>query len=401
MKKFLFLLSFIITLNKSYCQNLIAYDYMETCNWLGLWWGNTPNSTWFTNFSVSPNGSAVIYGSGGGNSSVEQDWYVLPNITGLNPNSQYEFRFRLASYRVTSTANTRGVDVADFVDVQVSYDGELSYTSELRITGNSNAFWDYNTNGTITHMADGVFNSNLSPIGDVYRSGAGNQQFTGPSVITLILPSGITQVAIDILCRVNAAGEEWWLDDIELWEIPNNALSVTLTSFISNCNGDSADINWTTSSEYNSSHYSLQNSRDGQNWVEVAEIQSSGTTNQTTNYSYQGKLFGGISYYRLVQVDFDGQFEIFGPISVNCETDINNIRVYPNPSSNTISIQMMNQLDETMNLTILDFNGKIIFEKTISTQVIEQIDLKDYMNGVYTFIFSSINQTYTTKIIKI
>jgi len=401
MKKFLFLLSFIITLNKSYCQNLIAYDYMETYNWLGLWWGNTPNSTWVTNFSVSPNGSAVIYGSGGGNSPVEQDWYVLPNITGLNPNSQYEFRFRLASYRVTSTANTRGVDVADFVDVQVSYDGELSYTSELRITGNSNAFWDYNTNGTITHMADGVFNSNLSPIGDVYRSGVGDQQSVGPSVIILQLPIGITQVAIDMLCRVNAAGEEWWFDNIELWEIPNNPLPVTLTSFTTNCNGEKININWTTATEYNSSHYILQNSRDGQNWIEVAKIQSAGTTNQTTNYSYQDKSFGGVSYYRLVQVDFDGQFEIFGPISVNCEIDINNIIVYPNPSSNIVSIQMINQMDETMNLSILDFNGKIIFEKTISTQIIEQIDLKDYMNGVYTFIFSSINQTHTTKIVKI
>jgi hypothetical protein len=179
------------------------------------------------------------------------------------------------------------------------------------------------------------------------------------------------------------------------------ALPVTLTSFTTNCNGEKVNINWTTSTEYNSSHYSLQNSRDGENWVEVAKIQSAGTTNQTTNYSYQDKSFGGISYYRLVQVDFDGQFEIFGPISVNCEIDINNIIIYPNPSSNTISIQMINQLDETMDLTILDFNGKIIFEKTISTQIIEQIDLKDYMNGVYIFIFSSLNQTYTTKIIKI
>jgi hypothetical protein len=317
MKNLLLVLFSFICIN-SFSQNVIAFDYMDTWNWPGLWYGNTPNSTWATNFSVSPNTSAVIYGVGNGSSAIEQDWYVLPNITGLNPNSQYEFRFRLASYRVTSTNTTRGVDVADFVDVQVSYDGELSYTSELRITGNSNAFWDYNTNGTITHVANGSFTNSLAPVGDIYRSDAGNQQFTGPSVITLILPPGITQVAVDILCRVNSAGEEWWLDDIEL--IEDLALPIELVSFTGTPTKNGNIISWITASESNTDYFLLERSSTGEfteNDV-IHIIPAAGNSVENIEYKKTDRGYPtAINYYQLTQVDRDGEWKTYGPIAID------------------------------------------------------------------------------------
>jgi hypothetical protein len=298
-------------------QNTIAFDNMETWNWPGLWFGNTFNSTWATNFSVSPTESAVIYGSGNGSSAFEQDWYVLPNITGLNPNSTYEFRFRLASYRITSTAGTRGVDVGDIVDVQVSYNGGSSYISELRITGNSNAYWDYNTNGVVNHIADGVFTNSLAPVGDVYRSGSGNQQFTGSSVIALQLPAGITQVAVDIFCRVNSNGEEWWLDNIELIEIPSTPLPITLVSFTATVDRGIVDINWSTASEANSDYFTIQRSQDAYTWENLEKINAAGYSSSTLNYNIKDpKPYLGTSYYRLAQTDYDGTTEIFQPVSV-------------------------------------------------------------------------------------
>ena len=129
MKRILILV--ITTLSLSYnlfSQTIIAFDYMETSNWNGLWFNsgnlssNGGQSTWATNVSVSSNVSAVLYGAGNGSSFIEQDWYVLPNITGLDPNKLYQLQFKLASHSFTApTANTRGVDMPDFVEVQVSY----------------------------------------------------------------------------------------------------------------------------------------------------------------------------------------------------------------------------------------------------------------------------------------
>jgi hypothetical protein len=53
MKKFILLLSIFLSLNVN-SQNTIAFDNMETYDWSGLWFGNSYNSTWATNFSVSP-----------------------------------------------------------------------------------------------------------------------------------------------------------------------------------------------------------------------------------------------------------------------------------------------------------------------------------------------------------
>ncbi len=123
MKKLLIILFFTLSpfVRSQTCTTLVAYDYIETYDWVGLWFGNSLNSSYFIDASVSPTTSAVMYGSGGGSSAIEQDWYVLPNITGLDPSFTYQFKFRLGSYTFSnSTAATRGVDSPDLVEVQVS-----------------------------------------------------------------------------------------------------------------------------------------------------------------------------------------------------------------------------------------------------------------------------------------
>jgi len=298
--------------NHSISQTVISYDYMETWTWPGYWAGLSSTSTWATNAFVSSNTSAVIYGLGSGNSAFEQDFYILPNVTGLDPNKPYQFRFRLASYRFTSSNTTSGVDVGDFVDVQISTDGEITYTSELRITGNNNAYWDYNNNGVIVHSANGVFNAALNTSGgDVYRSGVGNQQNIGYSVISLDLPLNITQVAVDIFCRVNGAGEEWWIDNIELVEI--NAMPVELIDFNAKLIDDSKTlIEWLTASENNCDYFIIEKSKNGFNWDYVSKVNGHGNSTQQIDYRIVDNYpTQGITYYRLTQVDFDGKYEVF------------------------------------------------------------------------------------------
>ena len=239
MKKILlFILSVLFSVNvyTQSCTSTVYYDNMETFTWLGDWWTPALTAGFFTNASVSSNQSAVIYGSGNGTSAIEQDWYSLPNITGLNPSYSYRLKFRLASYTFSSpTATTRGLDVADYLSVQVSTNGGVTYNTELRITGNSNAIWPFTSTGTITHTANGTFTNSAGPTGDVYQAPAGTTT-TGPSTIILNLQPNITQVAIDLYCRANSAGEEFWIDNVELIEIIPTP-TITITGVNSVCNG--------------------------------------------------------------------------------------------------------------------------------------------------------------------
>jgi hypothetical protein len=319
MKKLLSIFIFLSTFVNA--QTVIQFDNMETSSPTYLtagWFIPAATAGWFNNVSVSPTLSAVLYGAGNGTSAIEQDWYVLPNVTGLNPARQYQLKFRLASYTFTGpTAATRGLDAADLLEVQVSTNGGTTYITELRIAGNSNAQWPYTATGTITHTANGSFTNSLAPTGDVYQAPAGVTT-TGPSTVTLNLPLNISQVAIDIFCRANSTAEEWWLDNIQLIEIV--PLPVELTLFEGFFTEQGNVIKWQTASEHNSLHYLLERSTTGEfdenNTIQI--VQAAGNSTEIIDYIHLDKGYSQtINYYRLVQVDTDGKFEIYGPISIN------------------------------------------------------------------------------------
>lgn len=293
-----------------YTQTLLKYDNVEDWDWLGTWYNLSPGG-YYTNASVSGTTSAAIRGAGNGTSAIEQNWYTLPNVSGLNSSYQYELRFRLGSYTFSnSTATTRGVDAADLVEVQVSRDNELTYISELRITGFNNSTWPYQTSGSITHTADGTFNSST----DVYASASGSNSglSTGYSVVKLKI-SGITQIAVDILARVNAAGEEWWIDNIELWQI-TVPLPVELISFDGYKEEGKNILTWSTASEQNNDYFLLERSSDGTVWQYVSKINSIGNGQEVNKYVYYDYM--NSAYYRLYQYDIDGSASYLGIVAL-------------------------------------------------------------------------------------
>ena len=295
-------------------QILYRSDYIETfdADWSGIWWTPIPTSNYFTNASVSPSASAVLYGSGTGTSGYESDWYSFPNLV-VDPNKDYYFTFRLASYRFTSTNSTRGVDVADYIIVQLSTDGGIVYNNELRITGNNNAFWNYNTNAVYTKTANGI----LTTIGP---AAGGDRTLTGDgySSIRLNIPPNTSNIAIDIFARANSSGEEWWMDNFEIREVI--ALPVELTEFTGYKTNEYNVLKWQTASEHNSDYFLVERSTTGEfNENSVVTIkQAAGNSTELLDYTFIDKDFtNAINYYRLTQVDYDGNFKQYGPIAID------------------------------------------------------------------------------------
>jgi len=293
---------------------MVAYDNIEDYDWIGLWWLGA-NSNYYTNASVSPTASAVLYGVGAGTSAIESDWYVLPNITGLVSTNTHIFQFRLGSYKFTnSAAATAGVDNPDYVEVQLSTDGEITYVTEMRIRGNNNAFWDYNTNATASKTANGLITT-YAPAAGGNRTSTGD----GYSIIRLQLPAGTTQCAVDIFCRANSAGEEWWIDNVELLTIgPCVPLPIELIEFMGHNQKEYNHITWSTASELNNSHFILERSLNTTEWFEITTIMGNGNSSVQNNYEYLDYSYikGMVNYYRLKQIDFDGHFEYSNIIPV-------------------------------------------------------------------------------------
>ena len=96
-------------------------------------------------------------------------------------------------------------------------------------------------------------------------------------------------------------------------------LPVELVSFTGDCADGVVDVTWTTASEYNSSHFELENSRDGITWDVVYTKDAAGQSTELIEYTYNDvHANGGDNYYRLTQVDIDGTSKTYDVINVSC-----------------------------------------------------------------------------------
>ena len=313
MKKLLTIFSLFLffTLKSQTCT--LVYDYMEVYTWFGNW--NTIfNTGFYNNASISPTLSGVLYGGGNGSSAIESANYVLPNVTGLNTAYAHKLTFRLASYRFSNpTAATAGVDGPDYVDIRYSTNN-LTYVTEMRIAGNANAYWNYNT-ATVSKTANGVITT-YAPTAGGNRTATGD----GYSIIELTIPAGATQLAFSLNARVNSAGEEWWIDNVELIQLgPCAVLPIELISFEGFNTNECNVLTWVTATETNSDYYTLERSLNGYNWFFVTNVKGAGTVSTPSLYEYKDYDFtpNNYNYYRLKQTDFDGQYKYFNIISVD------------------------------------------------------------------------------------
>jgi hypothetical protein len=241
----------------------------------------------------------------------------MPTVGGLDPNKTYKLKFRVASYTFSnSAATTRGLDIADYLSVQVSSNGS-AYVTEMRITGNSNAIWPFTNTAAIEHTANGSFTNSAAPTGDVYTANAGVSTAT-PSTYTITFPQGLTSIAIDFYCRINSAGEEWWLDNIEL--IRMDPLPVELMSFEAIKTSSGNLLEWKTASEWNSDYYWIEHTTTGE-FTEssiIGQEPAAGYSNTVMEYKFiHTNPPAEINYYQLRQVDLNGQYKIYGPVVVD------------------------------------------------------------------------------------
>ena len=376
----------------------VAYDCMEGYNWSGNWWSGAATTGFFTNASKSAPVAAVIYGIG--NANDEYDWYSLPNIDTLSIDQEYKVQINLGSYRFTSTGPNSGVDVGDYIDVQVSVDGGLTYNSEIRITGNNNAYWDFNSKA-ISKVINGTV--------DIYTpAGGGDRTLVGDgySVIELIFPLGTRQIAIDVLAVVDRVGEEWWMDDFFLLGSGSGtSLPVDLLSFNANADGTSVDIDWIVESQINNDYYIIENSLDCYEWKEVNRVEGDGNCNTPKFYTlkdYSPHI--GLSYYRLTQVDYDGKLETFYPVSVEVENEKTiGLNIRPNPAIDYIELEMDYSLDPLINhnVQIFDMNGNRVYKKHFIGEIHDfQINIEKFNKGAYILKSKSDNVNAVGKFVK-
>jgi len=119
-------------------------------------------------------------------------------------------------------------------------------------------------------------------------------------------------------------------------------LPVEMETVSIKCEDGMAVLKWQTASEINNDHFALERSSDAISWEEIGRVDGAGNSNSQLAYSWvdMDPLVNG--YYRIKQVDYDGQFKIYAPLHLACTSKQNWVNVYPNPSSGTVNIEINN-----------------------------------------------------------
>ncbi len=103
-------------------------------------------------------------------------------------------------------------------------------------------------------------------------------------------------------------------------------LPIELISFNCDVVGDNILLSWLTAIEINNDYFHIEHSIDGFNWYSLQTIQAAGNSNNTLEYSFMHSPNSKINYYRLRQIDFDGNSEVFKAVVCSKEIEVEEVK---------------------------------------------------------------------------
>jgi hypothetical protein len=141
----------------------------------------------------------------------------------------------------------------------------------------------------------------------------------------------------------------------------STVLPIELVQFSATKNEEkSVNLTWKTSSEHNNSHFNVERSGNNQKFETIGQIKGNGNSARTHNYQFTDDALNSLNstvYYRLQQVDFDGNSSYSKTVSVALEPKVA-LKIYPNFARKGDVLQV--ETAKNTQLEVIDINGKVV-----------------------------------------
>jgi hypothetical protein len=135
-------------------------------------------------------------------------------------------------------------------------------------------------------------------------------------------------------------------------------LPIELLSFTASVQNSNVELNWITASENNNDYFTIERAADGINFTSISTLNGAGNSAEMISYSaVDDRPFAGVSYYRLVQTDYDGKTSYSNIEAV--EFNEYSLAIYPNPFSDETTFQTTEDL-KGANLTVYNSYGHLV-----------------------------------------
>lgn len=185
-------------------------------------------------------------------------------------------------------------------------------------------------------------------------------------------------------------------------------LPVTYLSFNGKKSGADATLDWTTASEKNNKGFEVERSLDGKSFEYAGFVKGKVNSNVKQQYAFTDagifKAAKATVFYRLKQVDMDGQYHYSKTVAISVSQEAKEVAVYPNPFSNAFTVEVETPVATLAKLELYDMQGRLVsvMERNIQagTTAIGFDAFEASMSGVYILRVSYADTIKTIRLVK-
>ena len=141
------------------------------------------------------------------------------------------------------------------------------------------------------------------------------------------------------------------------------SLPVELTSFIASATGTIVTLNWSTATEVNNNGFNILRQAQDDKWITIGFVEGIGNSSSLTSYSFvdNNPIGGSKFFYRLKQIDMDGQFKYSDIVEVELLPDQYELyQNYPNPFNGSTNIKFSLPKDAVVQIDIYNSLGELV-----------------------------------------
>lgn len=282
-----------------------------------------------------------------------------------------------------TASNTPGTSIKTVSIGPISSATDIKRTLTFNEKLTPGKYWvRVNGNGQVIY-----FNCNRPNSGGVYNSPI----LSTPKPVFNVIrgaedgnPSGHVGTVFDMNLSVGTG-----YDCSRIWVCAEDicVLPVQYLSFTGKKDNGIVELNWATASEKDASHFDIERSANGVNFEKIGSVSASGNSNRVIDYSFvDTNPVSGNAYYRLKQVDYNGQYEYSKIININSVKNAEEVQIVPNPNNGSFNVVVTGTSKETYEISVLNALGQPIYStsgKSESTNITQAVNIQNLASGVY------------------
>lgn len=330
----------------------VFYDtIVKFFNPVQLLYDNMEGANVSTNWSVSSGWTYVADSGYNGTKALHE-----------SPNTAYPANStRTAQY--TGTLNLSNAGSA-YITFWVKHRAE-NFHDKLQVQVSPNGSTWTNVRGKTTVEEPGTLEGStingqpaLTGIKDDWEKEVYNiSQFAGSSALRLRFV--FTSDGASSFWAAQDAG--FFIDELKVIKstLPVSTLPVNFTSFTATLTRDNTVLlEWKADVDAKHSHFIVERSTDGQNYSSIGKVEG------LPPYSLVDPHPAiGTNYYRIKQVDIDGQFTYSKVNTVYFNPARLSLTIYPNPAEEYITLRFKAEQTENIAIQVSDLSGKIVYTR--------------------------------------